>query len=265
MAKSWEKQNLWIESELNGKENEDVIAKVVGLEQNRKTIRAHLFDYLKQKPRLEAQRDKLYWHKNKILKEMGEKYVSIEDVEIEWYKWKKIRITLPEVKWIEWNEWFTRKTFEFFISNERVLKRKFESNPKLLEKSWSRKNVWDLLGGIREYMEARGVKWIDADIDNYENALTFGFSYAGRRTCEAGKYLRKIIEIKARKKMFKEKVFFLKDEYAKSEVMRFEKYVYNDRDLEGWRGERNYDNDDCFFSRNSLDTNTEWLFLRLSD
>lgn len=106
----------------------------------------------------------LYWNKEKILKNLKENYVNVEkNVEMMWYKWKKVHINLPKV----WKfKWFT---FDYFVSDVLVCKDDFESNPELEEKSYSMKEVWNLLKAINNYMNAMGVE-IDRDVD-YENDL----------------------------------------------------------------------------------------------
>lgn len=221
MTKSWEKQNLLTRSELDDKEREGTIEDIVAgyrklwySEEKIGKIRADLLFDLQKEP-FEAEKDELYWDKDKILEEMREKYVNIEDAEIEWYKWKKITIMLPKVKWFEWEELFGWKICEFFVSDEEITKKKFENSPGVVENSWSKKNVWDLLWDFRKYMKVRGVQ-IDADIDDYEDDLR---AYATEIfKCEAWKYLKDIIEKKAGKKVLED--CWLRDEVHRGNNLR---------------------------------------------
>ena len=109
--------------------------------------------------------EKLYWNKEKILENLKEKCVKVEEnVEYMWHKWKKVHIDLPEIEWKF--GWFK---FEYFVSNESVLKRDFESNPELEKKSYSMGDVWGLLLAMNKYMQAM---WVETDWDmDYENDL----------------------------------------------------------------------------------------------
>ena len=108
--------------------------------------------------------EKIYWDEEKILDNLKQKVVVEENVDYMWYKWNKVHITLPEVEWKF--GWFK---FEYFVSDEEVVKKDFESNPELEKKSYSMKEVWGLLWAMNTYMQAMGVE-TDWNMD-YENDL----------------------------------------------------------------------------------------------
>ena len=106
--------------------------------------------------------ESLYWNKEAILNELKEKHVDIEEnVEMLWYKWKKVHINLPKV----WNfKWFK---FDYFVSESSVRKNELEKKPELVEKSYSMKEVWELLQAMDEYMKEQGVEM--CSVVNREN------------------------------------------------------------------------------------------------
>ena len=166
MTKSWEKQNLLTRSELDDKEREGTIEDIV------------------------AGYRKLWYSEEKIEKiradllfdlHLKENCVKVEEnVEYMWYKWKKVHIDLPEIKWKF--EWFK---FEYFVSNESVRQDTFQSNPELEEKSYSMKDVCGLLWAMNRYMKAMGV--ITDSIPNLKFWQTNRHS-----TCKAWDYLKQI-------------------------------------------------------------------------
>lgn len=147
-------------------------------------VRADLLSDLQKEPWSEAERDELYWNKEKILENLKEKCVKVEkNVEYMWYKWKKVHIDLPEIEWKF--GWFK---FEYFVSNGAVIKTDFEVNPELEKKSYSMKDVCGLLWAMNKYMQAMGVE-TDWDMD-YENELNFWKTT--KRSCDAWKCLKAI-------------------------------------------------------------------------
>ena len=244
---TWEIWNPLTGLELKGKVNESAIEKIVAwcreLWCSEKMIEEFKSDLLFS---LEGERRKLY--ADKILEEMAE-YVIIEDAEVEWYEWWKIKITLPEIKWSKWKKWFRWKTCECFISNKCISADEFKNNLELVKKSWSIKNVWYLLWNlIRKYMEARGLEWIDSYIDKYENALAC-WSLGCESRSEAWRYLKKVIEKKGKKLDMK---YWLKD--------TDEVYGWWGLPLR-WRCDHSY----CYFTWIGSEYHKGYLFLRLSD
>lgn len=125
----------------------------------------------------------LYWDKEKILKNLKENYVKVEEnVEMMWYKWKNVHINLPAV----WEfKWFK---FDYFVSNKIIYKKIFESNLELEKKSYSMKEIWGLLKAMNRYMKKMGVE-TDGDMD-YENDLKFWGTRKFR--CDAWDCFKKI-------------------------------------------------------------------------
>lgn len=99
-------------------------------------------------------KSELYWNADAILRDLKENCVKVEEnVEMMWYKWKKVKINLPKIKWkFEW------KVFEYFVSEERMRSKSLENNSELRSKSYSMKEVWELLRAINRYMKVYGVK-----------------------------------------------------------------------------------------------------------
>lgn len=123
--------------------------------------KAEVWEWVNEDKWLES----LRWDREGILNALKENHVKVEkNAEIMWYKWKKVHIDLPEIEWKF--GWFK---FEYFVSNESVLKRDFESNPELEKKSYSMGDVWGLLWAMNKYMQAM---WVETDWDmDYENDL----------------------------------------------------------------------------------------------
>lgn len=95
----------------------------------------------------------LKWDWDAILKflKSDKKYVDIkENVEMMWYKWKKVKITLPAV----WN--FKGYKFSYFVSDDLVTKRDFEMKPKLEKKSYSMNDISKLLKAMNGFMATLG-------------------------------------------------------------------------------------------------------------
>ena len=89
--------------------------------------------------------------KEKILKDLKENHVKIEEnVEMMWYKWKKVYINLPAV----WSfEWFK---FEYFISENTVYGSEITSE--LNDKLYSIRDISQMLKAMNRYMKALGVE-----------------------------------------------------------------------------------------------------------
>ena len=111
--------------------------------------------------------ESLRWKKDEILNALrtNEKYVKKERAEVMWHEWEKVHINLPEV----WKfKWFK---FEYFVSDGEVTRKDFEANPELRKRSYSMKDVWELLKAMNEFMAALGCE-TDWDM-NYENELKY--------------------------------------------------------------------------------------------
>ena len=104
----------------------------------------------------------LFWNVEAVIKDLKEHHVKIEeDVEMMWYEWKKVYINLPAV----WEfKWFK---FEYFVSYDCVFKGDFESDPELEKKSYSMKEVSNLLKAMNGYMQAMGVETYDFESEEY--------------------------------------------------------------------------------------------------
>lgn len=196
-------------------------------------VRADLLSDLQKEPWLGVERDELYWDKEKILENLKEKCVKVEEnVEYMWHKWKKVHIDLPEIEWKF--GWFK---FECFVSNESVLKRDFESNPELEKKSYSMGDVWGLLWAMNKYMQAM---WVETDWDmNYENDLKIWKTDNYR--CDAWDCLKQITWL--------DFWYWLRDKNVDSKK--------NSRSV--WNCNFDY----CDFIRSDNDNNSAYLFLRL--
>ena len=177
--------------------------------------------------------NELYWDKEKILKNLKENCVKVEEnVEMMWYEWEKVHINLPAV----WHfEWFK---FEYFVSDEYVYKIDFESNSELEEKSYSMKEVWELLKAMNGYMQAMGVE-TDGDMD-YENNLKYWETHNNSR--KAWDYLKQIAWLNERYWLSDKNVGWRKNSHAR------------------WR----CNSDHCNFSRSDFAYGRANLFLRLS-
>lgn len=189
---------------------------------------------VEEKTEVKDTKEELYWDKEKILENLKENCVKVEEnVEMMWHKWKKVHINLPKIEWKF--EWFK---FEYFVSNESVLKKDFESNPELEKKSYSMEEVWGLLKAMNKYMQAMGVE-TDWDMD-YENDLKYWKT--DNYGCDAWDCLKNIAWL----------------DYW---------YWLKDKDLD-WvknsRAEWNCNFDYCDFDRDDSDSHDANLFLRLS-
>lgn len=177
---------------------------------------------------------KLYWNKEKILENLKEKCVKVEEnVEYMWYNWKKVHIDLPEIEWKF--GWFK---FEYFVSNESVLKRDFERNAELEKKSNSMKDVWGLLWAMNKYMQAMGVE-TDWDMD-YKYDLKYWKTNNYR--CDAWDCLKQITWLDYR--------YWLMDKNVDSKKNSRAAWYCNDGN--------------CSFNRIDNDNFNANLFLRLS-
>ena len=110
--------------------------------------------------------ENLKWDTDAILDDLRKNYVKIEEnVRMLWYEWKKVHINLPAV----WNfEWFK---FDYFVSNDEVMKYDFERKSQLEKRSYSINDVSKLLQAMNKYMvELQGDN--DWDMD-YENELKY--------------------------------------------------------------------------------------------
>lgn len=187
---------------------------------------------IEEETEVKDKKEELYWDKEKILESLKQKVEVEENVEYMWYKWKKVHITLPR----EWEfEWFK---FEYFVSDESVHKKDFESNVELEKKSYSMKEVWNLLKAMNRYMKAMGVE-TDWNMD-YENDLKYRTYNYG---CAAWDCLKQIAWLNS--------LYWLKD-----------KNVDWTKNL---RGSWSCYNFNCDFCRLGHDFNDADLFLRLSD
>ena len=109
--------------------------------------------------------DTLYWDKERILEDLKENFVKIdENGEVMWYKWKIVHINLPEVTWI-----FGWYKFDYFVSEDLATKRDFKMNPEFENKLCSINDVSQLLKAVNMYMKVLGVE-TDESMD-YENSL----------------------------------------------------------------------------------------------
>ncbi len=178
--------------------------------------------------------EKLYWNQEAILKDLKENHVKIEEnQEMLWYKWKKVHIELPAV----WNfQWFK---FEYFVSNDGIRKANFEQNADLESKSYSAKDLSNLLTAMNQYMKEM---WVETDGDNADysangSLIGYGWGY----DCEAWECLKTITWLNY--------------------------YWLRDKDVawkQGSRARWNCYSDRCNFYRNYNDNDSANLFLRLS-
>jgi hypothetical protein len=145
-------------------------------------VRADLLSDLQKEPWSEAERDELYWNKEKILENLKEKCVKVEkNVEYMWYKWKKVHINLPAV----WKfKWFK---FDYFVSDYKVWRNDFK--PGLWKKLYTINDVSKLLEAMNKYMQAMGVE-TDWSMD-YEERLKSWQRYSESK-CKAWDCLKAI-------------------------------------------------------------------------
>ena len=180
--------------------------------------------------------EKIYWNKDAILDDLKENHIKVEEAEMMWYKWKIVEITLPEV----WN--FKRYSFKYFVSDDRIRKDEFESDPKLGNKSYEMEDVWGLLKAMNEYMKAM---WVETDWNiDYENNLKFWEIW--KKACKAWDCLKECLIDKAELDSW---------------------YRLMDTDV-GWRKGSRVRwiccGNSCYCNRSDIDTNSANLFLRLS-
>ena len=195
-------------------------------------IRKMVDEQKNKETELKDKKEKLYWNKDAILKDLMENYVTVhENQEKMGYKGKIVEINLPGM-WEDYNP------FKYFVSDKSVRKDTFERNPELKEKSYSKKEVCGLLQAMDRYMQAMGVE-TDWAMD-YENELKYWETYNHR--CDAWDCLKQIAWL---------------DRW----------YWLRDKDV-GWRkNSRAYwycDYDYCYFNRSDYDYYYANLFLRLS-
>ena len=181
----------------------------------------------------QEKKEKLYWNREAIIKDLKENYLKEDDAEMMWYKWKEVHFSLPAV----WNfEWFK---LDYFVSNEPLYKRDFESNPELEKKSKSMKQIWEILKAMNRYMAELWVK-TDDDTD-YEKDLQIWIK-GGKSRCKAWDCLKDIPGL---------------DKW----------YWTSDKGVDGREDSRirwNCSSDRCYFSPYGLGLNA-YLFLGLSD
>lgn len=145
---------------------------------------SELLVMLQQNKKNNNWKESLRWNKKAILNDLRENHVKIdENANYMWYKWKKVHFSLPAV----WNfEWFK---LDYFVSNDIVYRRHFESNPELEKKSKSMKQIWEILKAMNRYMAEL---WVETDWDmDYENDLQF-WRDGGKRRCDAWDCLEEV-------------------------------------------------------------------------
>lgn len=121
--------------------------------------------------------------------------IKVEDVHINWWKlgWKRVHITLPEVKWKF--AWFT---FDYVVSYESINLEDALNRPELEKRLYSKEDVCGLFEAVRKYMYAMGVE-IDKDRD-YAKI----FSVPWPLKCDAYKCLKYILGL--------DSLYLIKDE-----------------------------------------------------
>ena len=178
--------------------------------------------------------ESLRWKKDEILNALrtNEKYVKKERAEVMWHEWEKVHINLPEV----WKfKWFK---FEYFVSDGEVTRKNFEANPELVKRSYSMKDVWELLKAMNEFMAALGCE-TDWDM-NYENELKYWKT--DTIGCYAWECLKDITWLNS--------LYWLSDKNV----------TWRTGSRASWRCDCDY----CFFDRDDYDYCSSNLFLRLS-
>ena len=117
-------------------------------------------------------KEELIWFEAGVLNDIRKNYVTIdEDVEMMWYKWRRVHIDLPKV----WNvNWFK---FDCFILDMECPAEHLDEVPELIDKSYSREEITGLLRALNMYMHAYWVKmWGKYRyVSDFENC----FWYAG--------------------------------------------------------------------------------------
>ena len=123
----------------------------------------------------QEKKEKLYWNREAIIKDLKEKYLKENDAEIMGNEWKEVHITLPAV----WNfEWFK---IDYFVSDKKVDNYYFESNPELEKNLKSMKDICEILKAVNRYMAEL---WVETDGDmDYEKDLQY---WRGAKWVECG-------------------------------------------------------------------------------
>lgn len=109
-------------------------------------------------------REKTISKKESIIRDLRENYVRVEnEAEMMWYRWKKVHIQLPAV----WDfEWFK---FSYFIPTSSIKISDLWQHSELTEKSYSVKEVYELLHAITIYMRESWILIDDSiDYDGYD-------------------------------------------------------------------------------------------------
>lgn len=197
----------------------------------------NLFEILKRKTNKLNPNPELIWNRKKILKDLAENHVKIEEnKKMLGSTWKIVHIDLPAI----WEfKWFK---FDYFISDKWIKKADFESNRKYRKASYSTKEISELLNAMNKYME---VFWIETDRDiDYEDRLKSRKSLKLR--CEAWDCLKAI-------------TWLNRWYWLKGKVKKNIKWEFRDERIK-WICSGTCCNFDCNDSNE-----TYQLFLRLSD
>ena len=113
----------------------------------------------------QEKKEKLYWNREAIIKDLKENYLKEKDTIMMRYRWKEVHLSLPAV----WNfEWFK---LDYFVSDKAVRKYEFVLYPELEKKLKSMKQIWEILKAVNRYMAELWVK-TDWDMD-YENDMQY--------------------------------------------------------------------------------------------
>lgn len=148
--------------------------------------------------------DNLRWTEREILKDLRENHVKVEEnVEMMWYKWRKVYIDLPSV----WNFWWFK--FGYFVSDDWCSRSEFESNQELKERSYSVEDVSWLFKAVNEYMKELSIE-TDWDM-NYKTDLWQ--KKTNKRNCFAWNYLKNIAGL--------DDVYWLNDEEKEKNLRAF--------------------------------------------
>lgn len=192
----------------------------------------------KEEKRLQEEYERLqiFWNKEKILENLKKSVRVEENVEVMWFEWKNIHINLPAV----WKfKWFK---FDYFVSDYSCSKAYFEKNSKyenrwFEKRSYSMKEVWELLKAMNKYMQAMGVE-TDWGMD-YENDLKYWEIH--NEKCYAWDCLKNILGLDG--------CYWLKDKNVRRENSRVEWCCR-------WES--------CHFEYHDYDSREAKLFLKLS-
>lgn len=104
-------------------------------------------------------------NKDAILNEINEKYVTVKKAVRLKEDWQIVSINLPAV----WE--FEGYCFNFFISDNGMKRKTFESDPVYEEKSKSMDDIVKLLESLRKYMKSR---WVEIDRNSEETRNNLG-------------------------------------------------------------------------------------------